>query len=306
MRSTLALLFVLAACLLGCPGDRGLNSSDDDDAGPSDDDDASPADDDDATEAPVPELPGYSGEACPTMDEGRTTGWASGDDERDFRLLLPDDPEGAPLIFAWHWLGGSADDIVNYMSLEDYADRGAVVIAPDSRGLPVEWDSLIGPEGNADLTLFDDLLTCAWEQFGVDVDRVHSFGMSAGGLWSTYLTMHRAQWHASTAPLSGGADVNTYVSPAAPIPVLVSWGGPSDVYATFSFDTSSRYLIDHLREDGHFVAECMHNNGHQLPPGSSDYLWTWFDAHERGADGEPFEDGLPDSFPSFCGLDVTP
>ena len=298
MRQLLMLLFLLAAC-----APTSSSVGDDDDA--ANDDDAA-ADDDDATEELDPDLPGYSGDACPALEDGDNRAWPSGGEERDFRLLLPDEPEGAPLLFAWHWLGGSADDIINYMDLESYADQGAVVIAADSRGLSVEWDSLGPAEGNGDLILFDDLLTCAWQQFGVDVDRVHSFGMSAGGLWTTYLTMHRAEWHASTAPLSGGADANSYVTPAAQIPVLVSWGGASDMYGPFSFDTSSRYFIDRLREDGHFVAECMHSNGHQLPPDSTDYLWTWFEAHERGAEDEPFEEGLPASFPDFCGLDVTP
>jgi predicted esterase len=288
MRSLLLFLLLLAAC---APTPSGGGGGDDDDAtGSDDDDDATP---------PPPELPGYSGDACPTMEQGWNEGWESAGLARDFRLELPDDPEGAPLIITWHWLGGTADQAFEWVGLQDMVDAGAVVISPQSRGLPVEWDSIGTPEGNEDLTLFDDLLTCAWEQFGVDTDQVHVFGMSAGGLWTSYLILHRAEWLAS-------ADANSYTTPAARIPVLLTWGGPNDTYGPYSFDTSTRYLSDRLREDGHFVAECQHSQGHNIPPGASDYLWTWFQAHPRGVDPEPFADGLPDSFPAFCALDTTP
>jgi predicted esterase len=290
MRILFALLFLAA-----CTTPTGSSS---------DDDDATAANDDDATEAP-PELPGYSNDSCPTIEQGWNDGWASGDDTRNFRVELPDDPEGAPLIITWHWLGGTADQAIDFLGLDEWADNGAVIISPESRGLPVEWDSSGSPSDNGDLTLFDDLLTCAWEQFGIDADRVHTFGMSAGGLWTSYLIIHRSEWLASAAPLSGGADSNSYSTPDAQIPVLLTWGGVTDTYGPFSFDTSSRYLSDALRDDGHFVAECLHSGGHTVPNGAADYLWTWFDGHERGGE-TPFEDGLPSSFPSFCDLDMTP
>ncbi len=304
MRTTLRLLLLLPCSLPLLLAGCGPTSPSGNVSAYDDDDDRD--DDDDATEAPPPELPGYSGDACPTMEQGWNAGWMSSGLERDFRLELPDEPEGAPLIITWHWLGGTADQAFDWVGLDAMVDAGAVVISPQSRGLPVEWDSGGSPNGNDDLTLFDDLLTCAWEQYGIDTERVHTFGMSAGGLWTTYLTMHRSTWLASTAPLSGGADANSYVTPEVDVPVLLTWGGPTDTYGPYSFDVSSRYFSDALRADGHFVAECLHGGGHTIPQGAADYLWSWFDAHERGQDPDPFAEGLSGDFPGFCGLDMTP
>lgn len=247
------------------------------------------------------ELPGYSGEACPGMHEGTNATWASGSLLRSFELLLPEDPAGAPLVFAWHWLGSSAGELVSTLDLQDYADRGAIVIAPQSTGLEVEWDSLGDAADNVDLTLFDDLVTCAHEQFGFDLDRIHSLGMSAGGLWTSYLTMHRSDWHASTAPISGGAEPNTYVTPDFDVPVLLTWGGPNDTHGAFSFDIASVFFSQELRDDGHLVAECVHSGGHLIPPGAPDWIWAWFEGHRRGSQ-TPFAGGLNGDFPSWCRL----
>ncbi len=310
MRAMLRLLFclLLAGCSTALPTDDDDSATpDDDDSATSDDDDA--VDDDDAADdddTPVPnELPGYSGEACPTMVEGTNSGWESYGMDRQFQLLLPDEPEGAPLVFVWHWLGGTAGQINGALRVTDWVDDGAVVISPESTGLQFEWDTLGSVTDNRDLTLFDDLLTCASEQFGIDRNRVHSTGMSAGGLWTTVLTMQRAEFHASTAPLSGGAQDAFYSSPAEPIPVLVTWGGPGDLYNGFSFEDVSEAFVRNLRADGHFVPECVHSLGHTIAPGSAEAVWRFFQDHPRGLIEEPYADELPASFPDFCDLQIT-
>lgn len=262
-------------------------------------------DDDDSTEEEVkPPGPVYSGGACPVLEEGVNTGFDSAGLDREFQLLLPDEPRNAPVVFVWHWLGGSASEILSAMEFEDLpGDEGAIVIAPESRdNEQFEWSFLSESTDNPDLQFFEDMLSCVHEQYWVDMDRVFATGMSAGGLWSSYLTIHEARWLAATAPFSGGALADLYVTPVRPLPVLLTWGGPTDFAVGFNFHTANETLRDELVSDGSFVIECEHASGHIPPDGGKDYAWRFFEDHPMGVDPLPYEEDLPDSFPVFCGL----
>ena len=243
--------------------------------------------------------PAYSEGNCPTLQAGHNTGFRSSGLDRDIRIDLPENPEGAPVLFAWHWLGGKADSMVDWSSFKDFPQKhGAIVVAPESRGLQFEWDTFAS-DNSPDLVLFDDLLSCLWEQYDVDLDRIYASGMSAGGLWTVTLSHYRSEWLAATAPLSGGATTENWQTKDL-IPMLVTWGGPYDTYGTYSFQQGSLDLSQQLREDGHFVAHCVHNGGHVLPPMGEDYVWTFFDAHPKGVSPEPWEAGIPEDMPSMC------
>ena len=244
--------------------------------------------------------PTYSQGACPAMRDGELA-FPTGDTEYEVELRIPENPQGAPVVFAWHWLGGSASQAIRYMELEELVGSDDVILViPESDGSQFEWHFLDPAGGNPDLLLFDDLLSCLWQEHDVDLDRIHAIGMSAGGLMTSYLTVHRSEWLASTAPLSGGAIEGAYTSPADDIPVLMTWGGTRDTYGTLSFDDTSRYLTDALRADGHFVVECVHDEGHVLPSTGLQYAWDFLMAHPKGVDPSPYADGLPDDFPSWC------
>lgn len=245
--------------------------------------------------------PTYSGGTCPELVEGTNTDFLSGGESRRFELVLPGDPVGAGVAFSWHWLGGTGQQTLSWMPYDEQAvSAGNIVVAPDSCCSPYEWLYSEGPEDNADLILFDDIRACLYQQFSIDLDRVWSYGMSAGGLWTSYLTLHRSEELASTAPLSGGANSWSYTTPARQIPVLLTWGGPTDTYGSYSFDTASQYLSEQLRADGSFVVECVHSEGHSIPSGAVDYLWPFLEAHPRGVEPLPYLQGLPDVFPSWC------
>lgn len=247
------------------------------------------------------EPPTYSLGDCPPLDDGVLDEFPTGETSYRVKVVLPPQPQGAPVLFAWHWLGGSAADIVRYMDLDELAqEEGVVVIAPDSDGSAYEWHFLEEPEGNPDLLLFEDLLACAHAQHGVDLERVHALGMSAGGLQTTYLTMFEAQWLASTAIFSGGTMPGMYDRPARPLPVMITWGGPGDTYSSVSFEETSLYLSEELQADGSFVVECEHDLGHQIPDGASTWAWEFLSAHPLDVDPEPWAAGLPDTLPDYC------
>lgn len=253
--------------------------------------------------APPPEFPVYSGEGdCPTFEEGINSGFDSAGQQRKFHLFLPDEPAGAPLIFNFHPLGWEAEDWVDYMDLEQWAkDSGAIVVVPSSCCSLLEWMFLNPVEDNEDLAFFDDSIGCLWNQFEYDHNRIYSTGMSAGGLFTTYLTLHRAEWLAATAPFSGGTEgFFNYATPADTIPVLVTWGGPTDSWNGYDFNVANQSFSQSLQDDGHFVAECMHTGGHTMSPSWFDWAFTWMDAHPKGVDPSPLAGGLTDDFPSWC------
>ncbi len=236
---------------------------------------------------------------CPAFEEGKNT-LAVGDLERTVHLRLPAEPEGAPVVFAWHWLNGTPSQTLSWMGLEDMTDDGAIVVAPTSTGIPsVEWDVVTTPEKSIDIALFDTLLSCLWEQYAVDTERVHATGMSAGGLFTSFLSMHRADVLASTVPFSGGVSGAYYSAPSWAMPMMLVWGGPTDTYGGYDFHEATLAMSQSLRDDGHFVVECMHTDGHNPPDEAKDMAWAFFDAHPASADA-PWASGLPDSLPAWC------
>ena len=281
------LCLLLGLSVVGCP----VSTRDDDDSAASDDDDTAP-------EWPAPVYDG----TCPQFTEGLNTGFVSAGADRRFRLALPDNPEGAPVLFTWHWLGGDAQQMMDWLGFGALPEsEDVIVVAPDSDGYPSEWRWDQASEDNPDATFFEDILACLVEQWDVDLGRVHTTGMSAGGLWSTWLILNRSEWLASAAPMSGGVFSAYYFSPADLIPVMLIWGGPSDLYNGFSFDVATTDFSEDLRADGHFVVECDHDSGHVPPDGAPALTWRFFNEHPKGVTS-PWEEGLPTGLPSYCGL----
>ncbi len=94
--------------------------------------------------------PEYEG-TCPEFESGLNTGFPSGGQERSMRIRIPDDPEGAALLFAWHWLGGNAQEAVSYLDLKALAEsEHVIIVAPESDGASSEWHFDTRPAGNPD------------------------------------------------------------------------------------------------------------------------------------------------------------
>ena len=239
------------------------------------------------------------GAGCPLLTEG-TNSFDSAGLSREVIIKLPDDPEGAPVVFVWHWLGGTADQILSWMEMDQLADEGAIVVAPQSTGMGSEWDYVADAEQSIDVILLDDLLVCLWETHRIDANRVYTTGMSAGGLFTTYLTMFRSDVFAASLPFSGGVNSAYYTTPEDQIPVMLVWGGTSDTYGSFSFHEANLDFSEDLRNDGHFVVECMHSSGHVFPTGSAEMAWTFFESHARDDESEAWSSELPSSLPSYC------
>jgi len=255
---------------------------------------------------------------------------------RRFLLNGPDSaigPGGSwPVVFLWHGFNGVAfsDDKDDYLAASYFANRLGpqsrdedfpfLLVTPLADGVAVlDWNILDVYDGdtNPDVRLFDEVLDCLDARYGVDRDRVHSVGFSAGAIMTDLLGVARGEQLASTLTWSGGYIANGAnetgefeiiwpdPGPSSGWTQVVFRGGPNDVWGaanllTIDFDAWVRNDVSWLNDLGHDVIECAHTFGHQIPPGSMDYVAAFFRAHPRGTTSSPWADALPDSLPGEC------
>lgn len=269
----------------------------------------------------APPPPTYSG-TCPMLVSGKNTITSSGV-ARTFLLAIPAGlmpSEKLPVVFMWHWLGGSADSFRSKGQVQAAVDgQRFLAILPESKGDIVwKWpfDALqSNMRMEEEFRFFDDMLACAAEQFNVNNNCVSSVGVSAGALFTSQLASGRSKTLASALVLSGG--VGSVAKPWAPaprkIPMLVLWGGAMDnCLGLLNFQTTSQALETALVKDGHFLLECVHNCGHAEPPLEAPMMlskyaafWEFVFAHPYwlNAGDSPYKmTGLPMTFPSWCAI----
>ncbi|EPS46002.1 hypothetical protein H072_34 [Dactylellina haptotyla CBS 200.50] len=103
------------------------------------------------------------------------------------------------LIFGYHWLGGSMQDVVNggYYGLQSLAGETAIFVAPN--GISNGWAN----SGGEDVTFFDQMLQTVESGLCVNQKRRFSAGWSYGGAMSFSLACSRASILRAVAVLSG-------------------------------------------------------------------------------------------------------
>ncbi|HMV68042.1 MAG TPA: hypothetical protein PKA64_14440 [Myxococcota bacterium] len=259
---------------------------------------------------PPPAQPGTYAGTCPDMS-GRVRDFVSGGKtNRSFIVHVPDDVEGAGVLFLWHGNGDDAENFDRYMDGAGLAEQLHVItIVPDAGagGLGMDW-AVPPNDTTADEAFFDDTLACVAAQYAPDLRRVYSAGFSMGALWTSWLVMHRADHLAAAVIFSGGSDgsvfgagtVNPYATPAWHLPVVMTQGGPQD-QVVVNFQQMTQSMSRKLRADGDLAIVCNHNQGHTPPSGFQSWAWPFLDAHVFGASPSPYADGqdpsgeLPDS-----------
>ncbi len=243
---------------------------------------------------------------CPDLSRSGTATFSSGGVERTVVISLPGTARaGLPALTMWHGLGDSAQSMTQWMQMGTFAQNNEIVIvAPDSLARDTNtWDIFGG--GGLDLVLYDDIRTCLSQELEVDLNRYYASGFSFGGLWTTFLTMNRADTLATTIPFSGGTVPfwNPYQTPAWEIPVLIVWGGQTDTYGSgaqsVDFDEAGQAFSESLRGDGHYVAHCDHGGGHSVPRDAGEFFGSWLLAHRYGQPS-PYASGSLDGFPDYC------
>jgi poly(3-hydroxybutyrate) depolymerase len=232
-------------------------------------------------------------------------------------VSLPKKAQGAGVLFLWHGNGDTSSNFSRAMQADDLAKQlHAIVVTPDKYAAPgdtfamfVDWG--VPPrDTTTDAALFDDVLSCLDSQYAIDRHRVFTAGFSAGALWSSWLVMNRADHLAAAVVFSGGTDgnavgneINPYSTPSWDIPVLLTEGGKTDVFAGLvDFHEMVPTMAQKLRADGSTAIVCSHTQGHTPPSGFDAWSWPFLDAHVYGALPSPYADGADPSglLPDTC------
>jgi predicted esterase len=259
----------------------------------------------------TPALPAPTGECPDFSSSGRITVSPAGIAPRAVELWISDaaDTLDGPVIFYWHGTGSRPEEAV-YGLGQDTVDAvlalGGMIIAPtrDPAAGQFPWFLTVGTQED-DLLVADEALACAAQQVGVDPMRIHSVGMSAGGLQTSQMSFRRASYLASVVAYSGGLLAPRRPptdEPSARFGALLFHGGSSDVVIV-SFQEAAENYRDVATRRGYFNVVCDHGNGHRIPLDARPSVWRFLQDHPFGASyPSSYASGLPEGFPEYCAV----
>ncbi|MGC5305460.1 cellulose binding domain-containing protein [Micromonospora zamorensis] len=138
---------------------------------------------------------------APTLTSGTRTIQSSGQ-SRTYNLRIPDGYDrNHPyrLIFGFHWLNGSANNVTSagYYGLQPLSNNSTIFAAP--QGLNAGWANTNG----RDLTLFDDISRQIESDLCVDTTQRFALGWSYGGAMSYAVACARPTVIRAVTVLSG-------------------------------------------------------------------------------------------------------
>jgi poly(3-hydroxybutyrate) depolymerase len=138
---------------------------------------------------------------APTLTSG-TRSISSGGQNRSYILRVPDNYDrNRPykLIFAFHWLNGTAANVASggYYGLQQLSNNSAILVAP--QGIDNGWANT----GGRDLTLVDNLTALIEGDLCVDTSQLFALGWSYGGSMSYAVACARPTVFRAVAVLSG-------------------------------------------------------------------------------------------------------
>lgn len=291
--------------------------------------DAVPADPGPADDGPPPVDP-----RCASVRMNRSNPIQVDDVSRQFWLHGPGAATGPggkwPVVFLWHGFNAvMINDGIDLAALQfsnllapevGNAAYPFLLVTPMADGVAaLDWNILDVYDGddNPDVRLFDEVLGLLDACYGVDPDRIHSLGFSAGAIMTDLLGVTRGDRMASLLTWSGGYIANPAndtgefdviwpgPGPSSGWTQVVVRGGSKDIwvspFVTINFDDWTRNDLSWLNGQGHDVIACWHTRGHQVPMNwGMDYVLDFFRTHPRGTVDSPYRSGLPESFPTDC------
>lgn len=245
---------------------------------------------------------------CPTLANGDVMFAPAGVAPRAVNLAFTDGAGPGPLIFYWHATGSAPAEAASALGAtraQLLAD-GAVIAAPhsDPTAGMFEWFIVNMSTRQDDFILADEVLACLAAAGRIDTDRVHSMGMSAGGLQTTAVSFLRPAYIASVATYSGGVPSifePPPLDPSNPFPALIFHGGPTDNVFNVDFQDAAQRYQTLLKANGAYAPLCNHAMGHRIPLDAAPSVRQFFADHPFGAWPSPYAAaGLPAGFPSYC------
>ncbi len=216
-----------------------------------------------------------------------------------------------PVVFYWHGTGNTTAEAVYGLGnaqINAVLAQGGVVIAPEhdpAAGI-LPWFLASGVRDD-DLRVADELLACAAMRVGVNAQRIHSVGLSAGGIHTSVMSFRRASYLASVVTYSGGLVVPTAPpsdAPRARFAAMILHGGADDRVPPLpvSFQVTSESYARVTKGQGHFPVLCDHGMGHSIPAAVRASALRFLQDHPYGVSPWPYAGGLPAGFYAQCAL----
>ncbi|HEY6560123.1 MAG TPA: prolyl oligopeptidase family serine peptidase [Polyangiaceae bacterium] len=217
---------------------------------------------------------------------------------RQYIVKIPDpysSQQAHRLIFAWHGLGGSAQQIANsrYYGLESRAAGTAIFVA--GQGLATSQGGAGWPNtGGRDIAFVRALLDSLRASYCIDDARIFSTGMSYGGIMSNTVGCQLGNVFRAIAPIAGAGPYGGTACQGH----VAAWlaHGNQDTIVPFSAGVASR---DHWIAANHCTAQsvpvnptgcvsyqgcdagypvnwCEFTGGHTVPSFASQAIWEFF------------------------------
>ncbi len=297
----------------------GATEAPENDAGTQGRDDASAPRDEVRSPSALPALPAN----CPEIKEGEVLFGSS-----KVRVWVGDQGTSrpGPLVIYWHGTCSNPNEValrgLGAAGIARIKELGGMVAAIDSPyKSPDNFCQALGIQptskcpgtstGNGvwcreDFDVADAVVACAIQQVGIDTRRIHTAGMSAGGLMAVEYADARSGHLASITSYSGGPLPSLLGAPIQDpdnkFAAMIVYGGPSDVVGLADFERLAETYQAELTQRGHFSFVCNHGMGHTIPAGIGASTLQFFEDHPFGVAPEPYAQALPASFPDYCKL----
>jgi predicted esterase len=247
-----------------------------------------------------PTIPAISGE-CPVFQTGTVTVGGLG----GISLAVGPKASGptAPLVFYWHGTGGvSSEYTLRARSLANQvtSEGGILVSFQGSTGTGGDCSGTAAFSKD-DFKIADQIVACAVRDHNIDPHRIYATGCSAGALQSGCMATLRSSYLAAAAPNSGGIVIPLSLQDPSHVPALMTMHGGTQDRVIVSFSDTSETLDSQFKKAGGFVINCDHGGGHCAAPADLyNSVWDFFKTHPFGVKPEPYQSGIPSSFPSYC------
>jgi poly(3-hydroxybutyrate) depolymerase len=222
--------------------------------------------------------------------------------EREYIVTVPSEYDPIKpyrLVFAWHGLGGTAQQMASsYYGLATRSEGSAIFIA--AQGLPgtgqqsglAAWSNT----GDSDIAFTRKLLEWAKESYCIDDTRVFSIGMSNGGLMSNVVGCELGNSFRAIVAMSGGGPQGYAAKPCTgQVAAWISHGN-TDNNVPFSYGEMSRdywTMANHCGaatvpalpgtcleyqdcDPGFPVQFCEFDGGHMVPSFAGEAGWKFF------------------------------
>ncbi|KAL2210966.1 alpha/beta-hydrolase [Sarocladium strictum] len=181
---------------------------------------------------------------------------------RDYILNVPSTDGNTPLklIFGFHWLGGSMNDVANgWYGLEGLANNGAVFVAPN--GFDAGWAN----SGGQDIAFVDALVEHITGNLCIDEEQIFATGFSYGGAMSHSVACSRPGVFRAVSVIAG-ATLSGCDGGQQPVAYL---GIHGVVDSVLNIDAGRQLRDQWIATNG-----CQQQDAPEPQPGTGDFLKT--------------------------------